>query len=90
MSEESTCLDCRYHLQVQDSDPHDWFCDDDQAVLCKLKPKGPDPSSIFIAEQWPYKAVTVGCRPYNLKKEAKIPDWCPFDNQEGLTEIERR
>src|SRR4051812_3276113 len=32
-----TCIGCKHHEVIADPDPHDWFCDDDVAVVCTLK-----------------------------------------------------
>ena len=58
------CMDCSEHLVQPDPDADDWFCDDDEKVIC-LKEN---------------KDITVACRPYNKRKECKIPDWCPLLN----------
>jgi len=57
----SNCLDCTEHKVQSDPDPDDWFCDDGCKVLC----------------QTAHKYITMGCRPYNLRKECPIPNWCP-------------
>ena len=28
------CMDCPHHLVRPDPDPDDWFCDDDEKVVC--------------------------------------------------------
>lgn len=56
------CMDCPNHKVLSDPDPYDWFCDDDEKVVCiKMD-----------------KTITVACRPYNKRKECKIPNWCPL------------
>jgi hypothetical protein len=32
------CQDCVFHKVVSDPDPHDWFCQDDVAVICHQSP----------------------------------------------------
>lgn len=59
----TNCMDCPHHSVRHDPDPDDWFCDDDEKVLCALAS---------------HKAITVGCRPYNKRKECTIPSWCPL------------
>ena len=73
-----SCFNCSSHLVVPD--PNDWFCDDDQAVVCKLAKQKPNPKSIYTIDRQEQKAIIVGIRPYNIKKTCKergIPDWCP-------------
>jgi hypothetical protein len=73
------CLECPFHEVISDPDPHDWFCDDDKAVVCtKLKNDKQDKNSKYSADRQEFKCVTISCRPYNLKKECNIPDWCPL------------
>lgn len=55
------CTNCEDHIVLPDPDPHDWFCDDDVKVLCKITKKN----------------ITAACRPYNIKKECNTPKWCP-------------
>lgn len=63
-----SCADCPHHKVLPDPDPHDSFCFDDVKVVCN-KSNG--------------KAVTVACRPYNVRKEVTpIPDWCPLPKSE--------
>ena len=57
----ANCSECSEHEIQPDPDPFDWFCDDDVKVLCKKAGK----------------CITTACRPYNVKKECSIPDWCP-------------
>ena len=61
----SNCIDCPHHQVLSDPDPDDWFCSDDVKVICEIGPKGKS-------------EITVACRPYNIRKESKIPDWCPI------------
>jgi hypothetical protein len=56
------CMDCPFHEVQRDPDPDDWFCDDDEKVLCtKIN-----------------KYITVACRPYHKRQECNIPIWCPI------------
>jgi len=57
----NNCIDCSEHRVLSDPDLHDWFCDDDVKVICKLN----------------NKQITCACRPYNTRKECNIPEWCP-------------
>ncbi len=75
---EKTCLGCSDHETILDPDPHDWFCDDDSAVVCKITPNpNIKPTSEYVADRQEFRVVACSCRPYNLKKEATIPEWCP-------------
>jgi hypothetical protein len=56
-----SCVECASHKVELDPDPFDWFCDDDVKVVCTTK----------------NKVVTAGCRPYNIKRDAIVPKWCP-------------
>lgn len=56
------CLDCNYCQILPDADSNDWFCDDDQKAVCNVMDR----------------EITVSCRPYNLRKECKVPEWCPL------------
>ena len=58
----NNCIDCPFHDVLPDPDPNDWFCDDDVKVICRKL----------------NKEVTWMCRPYNIRKESEIPDWCPL------------
>lgn len=67
------CIQCPDHKVVSDPDPHDWFCDDDVAVVCQLTPclKSGRIDSKF-------RTITLACRPYNTEKETTpVPEWCP-------------
>ena len=55
-----TCIDCPFHEVLPDPDPNDWFCDDDVKVYCNKSKRN----------------ITTACRPYNVKKESAIPEWC--------------
>jgi hypothetical protein len=56
------CMDCPNHQVQCDPDPDDWFCGDDEKVVCKVSGK----------------TVTVACRPYNKRKECEVPKWRPL------------
>ena len=84
------CIDCPNHEVINDPDPYDWFCDDDQAVLCKISPNTPVRGSKWISERAEFRTITAACRPYNIRKECNIPDWCPLksDEVEKETDVE--
>lgn len=75
-----TCTQCANHKIVPDPDPHDWFCDDDCAVMCKLSEK--KPVMVGSNYQCSEPMVTVACRPYNVDKETAIPSWCPLKKKD--------
>ena len=58
----TNCTECKAHQVQPDPDPNDWFCADDVKVVCTEKD---------------CKPITVACRPYRIKAECDIPDWCP-------------
>lgn len=59
---KSNCIDCPNHSVEPDPDPTDWFDDDDKKVICMMNGR----------------MVTNACRPYNLRKECEVPNWCPL------------
>ena len=58
----SSCVDCPNHRVMRDPDPDDWFNDDDEKLVCTIA----------------QRSVTTACRPYNLRKETNVPEWCPL------------
>lgn len=75
----ANCMDCPESSVIPDPDPDDWFCDDDCAVVCRKTPNEKrNTTSRHAAEQSQYRAVTVACRPYNRRREADRPEWCPM------------
>lgn len=82
MAKYLNCTACPNHEVISDRDPHDWFCDDDKAVICKLTPQVPDFKSEYLADHSTFKPVVVSCRPYNVEKEAVTPKWCPLRSQQ--------
>jgi len=73
------CIQCDKHIIINDPDPGDWFCDDDMAVVCSLAPNpNINPVSTHMSERHEFKSIAVAIRPYNMEKEALIPDWCPL------------
>ena len=56
------CMDCPLHRVLADPDPYDWFCDDDVKIYCTKAQRN----------------IAVACRPYNDRKESKVPIWCPL------------
>lgn len=72
-----SCMDCMLAKVVPDPDPDDWFCDDDVAVECLASGNSPE-RHVSGSYQMGDPMVTVGCRPYNTRKETTpIPEWCP-------------
>lgn len=65
-----SCLDCPHHKKRADPDPHDSFCRDDMQVLCGKAGR----------------AVASSCRPYNMRREALVPPWCPLREEPGSAE----
>ncbi len=59
--EVGNCMDCPMHKVMADPDPDDWFCDDDEKVVCTKVNRD----------------ITTACRPYNKRKECSVPEWCP-------------
>jgi hypothetical protein len=76
------CLDCENHEVIPDPDPHDWFNDDDLAVVCKITVNdSQDPGSKYCSDRQEFKCITRSCRPYNDRKESGRPSWCPLINK---------
>ena len=77
-NERINCTMCAMHKVLPDPDPDDWFCDDDVKVKCTAaKDQTPKYTALgHLKSGEPY--VTVACRPYMVKKECDIPEWCPF------------
>ena len=75
----ANCMDCPESSVIPDPDPDDSFCYDDCAVVCR-RTQNDDrkPTSRHAADRSEYRAVTVACRPYNRRKEADRPEWCPM------------
>jgi hypothetical protein len=72
------CIDCEFHETINDPDPHDWFCDDDVAVVCTLVENDKrNLESEYMSDGHKNKLVTRSCRPYRIRKETIIPSWCP-------------
>lgn len=73
-----TCLDCPFHKIIDDPDLWGSWCIDDVAIVCTKK-INPDRNvnSRHASDRSEYDSVAVACRPYNLKNEAIIPEWCP-------------
>lgn len=79
------CLKCEYHQVISDPDPHDWYCQDDVAVICikNLNSKS-DKNSIYASDRTPFKVISCALRPYEVKEGSiiKTPDWCPLKIEE--------
>jgi len=75
----ANCLDCKNHLSECDPDPYDSFNGDDMAVLCVISPNV-DHKKHYAGNlgEFRFKPITLSARPYNLRKECDIPDWCPL------------
>lgn len=75
------CLDCAYHRIIADPDQEDWFCADDQAVVCTKAPNPTqDKASKFKAHHSPFRLITEACRPHHVCRESDRPNWCPLLN----------
>lgn len=75
----NNCIECVNHRVINDPDPHDWFCDDDMAVVCSItKNDKRDAKSEYASDKSEFKVIACSVRPYNLTKESKIPEWCPL------------
>jgi len=74
----NNCMDCPNHIVEADPDPHDWFCDDDQAVLCKLSENVENKKRWWDGFEWEFRPVTCSCRPHHKRMECNTPEWCPL------------
>lgn len=75
----NNCMECPHHEVISDGDPHDSFCSDDKAVVCQLvKNKERNINSLYHSDRSEFKAITRSARPYNLRKECNVPEWCPM------------
>lgn len=74
------CMQCEHHTVIDDSDPNDRFCYDDQAVVCNLTKENPNfnSDSAHEADRQNKRCVTVSCRPHKLERECARPHWCPL------------
>lgn len=75
------CLDCKHCVVVSDPDKFDWFCDDDEAVLCGLSPNETSETYWASGKPMEHRPITKSCRPYNKRKESETPSWCPKDKE---------
>ena len=74
-----SCLDCPKSKSGYDPDPYDSFNSDDMYCACTLLPNDRlDTKSNHVSERQPYKVVTCGDRPYQLRKYSSVPEWCPL------------
>ena len=73
------CLDCPHCVTGMDPDPHDSFCMDDMYSACtKVKNDRQNTNSNHGADRQEHKIITCAARPYQLRKESKVPYWCPL------------
>lgn len=72
------CMDCPHRSVVADPDPYDWFCQDDEAVLCTKAENTERQVKWSTGIPWRYRAITVSCRPHKKREECAQPDWCPL------------
>lgn len=70
------CIECAFHKIVNDRDPHDWFNDDDEALLCtKLEPD--KRSVLYAGGKLPHRMISGSLRPYETPKVIP-PAYCPI------------
>lgn len=50
------CMDCPHHQVYPDPDPDDWFCDDDEKVVCNMADRN----------------ITIACRPHHKRRECVV------------------
>jgi|TARA_Y100000310_G_C20598448_1_gene771731 hypothetical protein len=82
---EKSCMDCNHHKIIYDPDPEDWFCDDDVAVVClKVLNKNRNLNSKWESDHSEYKAIACSIRPYNIRRESIVPQWCPLINRKDV------
>lgn len=82
METYTNCMDCPNHSVEADPDPHDWFCDDDEAVLCKLSENVEKKKRWWDGSVWEFRPITWSCRPHHKRKECDRPEWCPLLHKE--------
>jgi len=76
------CMDCPNHIVEADPDPHDWFCDDDQAVLCTLAKNINNQHRWCDNRVWVHRPITWSCRPHHKRADCVTPEWRPLLHKE--------
>lgn len=74
----TNCMNCPQHKVECDPDPTDWFCDDDQAVLCTLAKNIHNQHRWCDNHVWAHRPITWSCRPHNKRADCDTPEWCPL------------
>lgn len=72
------CISCEYHSVQADPDPNDWFCQDDEKIVC-------------VNPMVDSRVIDCSLRPYQTKN-VESPDWCPlikFKRNETIEKIIR-
>lgn len=59
----TNCIDCNNSAILPDPDPIDSFNMDDVKLVCSISDN---------------KEITISCRPYNVRRECVIPEFCPL------------
>ena len=90
------CHKCKHCKIMEDPDPTDWFCDDDESIVCTAKPSEINWDSHFYnkGDKIPFTYISASNRPYQIRNEFKImakiwkarrPKWCPgFEEGKSL------
>ena len=80
---KTKCKNCLSSKVIIDSDPFDWFCDDDVAIVCtRVKTDGRTLAAVkkrkspYSSDYSEFKVVVSGRRPYAIDG-VEAPDWCP-------------
>lgn len=78
------CMDCKHHKVINDPDPYDWFCSDDVAIVCTITSNPMrDLTAKYRSDSHENRAVTSSCRPYRMRTESDVPEWCPLLKDTG-------
>lgn len=60
------CHKCKHCKIIEDPDPTDWFCDDDESIVCTAKSSNIKWDSHFYNEgdKIPFTYISASNRPY--------------------------
>ena len=78
---DSKCINCKFHKIIPDPDPLDWFCADDEAIVCTKMIHEIDLKSKYGVDRQKFRPIDIGLRSYQTKNVG-VPDWCPISTKE--------
>lgn len=70
----NNCMDCMFHMEYPDLNSYDMNSHNDKKIVCAIN----------------MRTVIARCRPYLLRGQCHVPNWCHFVTDYNISRINEK